>query len=706
MDGTLLWQEGAWVLAPDRPAHLKVHEDLAGELLSGRLHRLASTPAAVVRMLAVAEQPLDLSTLGNALGLAGDPLEDVIRAAVTTRLAHLKDGRVVLGDPRVKAVALEGVSQPDIRRIAKILLKALGEEGGRSPLSVHLKLLTSDGPAALAQVMEMVEQDVPPPAVAERVLHMALQLHPDLPQLARLWEFMADSWTRATIRSRVPAGTRSPYEWALESLEQAKGALGRIPGARSRSHTDQFARILRKETFLQIRVRNLAEARRALQAAAECLSEFPLHPEQPKLRLALGKIYLSQGYSGKGVKALEEGLQLVTTEGQPGNHEDQVALLLEMGRAQGQRSQFQRAIATLKSAQRLMEHGQDYRRLAGLLISLSQIYLAMGKAESAHGCLREAMQVARTQDDLELQGRCHLQIGIFKSCQQALGSALIHLDHAIERFSSLGDKVYMGLARAWRARTLAALGETSECELLLLQALDTPPETLTVIERGDLVYLQGEMAAFRCSWRDAVRLFQEASHIYEGAGLLWREQLARLREIQAESCDGARPNGVESLRRAWGLLEQLKTPVEGSGSRWLELEWCRAHALLLLTTTGDEETVAVESLTALGEMSAASRELGFPALALEASVLGAAQLLQRGERLGARAKLQDAFSSFQELWTQVPENHEMPFLGRQDIHRFKETVEAAGLHFRLPERAEPLADWTPTQVTLPFLNAP
>ena len=146
--------------------------------------------------------------------------------------------------------------------------------------------------------------------------------------------------------------------------------------------------------------------------------------------------------------------------------------------------------------------------------------------------------------------------------------------------------------------------------------------------------------------------------------------------------------------------------MEGSGSRWLELEWCRAHALLLLTTTGDEETVAVESLMALGEMSAASRELGFPALALEASVLGAAQLLQRGERLGARAKLQDAFSSFQELWTQVPDAHEMPFLGRQDIHRFKETVQAAGLRFTLPERTEPLADWTPTQVTLPFLNAP
>ena len=77
----------------------------------------------------------------------------------------------------------------------------------------------------------------PPPAVAERVVHMALQLHPDLPQQARLWEFMADAWTKATLRNRVPSGSHSPFEAALESLEQAKGALGRIHdgGFRSRA---------------------------------------------------------------------------------------------------------------------------------------------------------------------------------------------------------------------------------------------------------------------------------------------------------------------------------------------------------------------------------------------------------------------------------------------------------------------------------------
>ena len=180
--------------------------------------------------------------------------------------------------------------------------------------------------------------------------------------------------------------------------------------------------------------------------------------------------------------------------------------------------------------------------------------------------------------------------------------------------------------------------------------------------------------------------------------------MARLRHLQALA-QGSRVSGnPEGLEQAWSLLEHQKAQVEGSGSRWLDLEWHRAHALLLSTVADAPETVTMESLTALGAMLAAAREMRFPAEILEASALGAVQLLRRGESLGARSRLQDAFSSFQELWSKVPESEELAFLGRPDIHQFKETVEAAGLQFTLPDRVDTLADWTPTQVTLPVLK--
>jgi tetratricopeptide (TPR) repeat protein len=708
MEGSLFWQpEQGWSPAPDRPVHIKVQEDMEGKVLVGRMHRLTSASAAVLRLLAIADQAMEFSVLGAALGIAGDPLDDALRLAISSKLILAKDGLARLSSHKVRNLALEGVPEAEVRRLAKSLLKALGD-GGSPVLSVHLESIASDEQTALDRVLRMVELEaVPRPVDAEEVVQLTLGLHPTAAQEARLWEFLADAWSQATIRGRIPPGPRqdrSPFEFALEAIDKAKAALGIADEPALPEHRELLARLFRKEAFLQIRVRDLSKALRAVQSAAECLIDQPLHLEQPQLRLALGRIHLLQGYTSKGIKAVEEGLQLVASDGPASGHRDQVALLLELGKAQAQRCQFQRSLATLQAAQRLLEHDQDYRRLASVLNALAQVFLAIGQPDIAYGHLRDALQASRIQDDLELQGRCHLNIGIFKSCQQALSSALSHLDSALDRFQTLHDRIGLCEAKVWKARTLAALGDTAQCDMLLLQALDVPKDQLSASEWGDLLALQGEIAAFRGAWRDAARLYQEAYRGYETAGLLWRERLARLRFLQAQARAAMTAGNREGLDQAWSTLEHFKAQVEGSGSRWLDLEWNRAHALLLSTIPDTGEAVTMESLTALGAMLSAAREMRFPADVLEASALGAALLMHRGESLGARSRLQDAFSCFQDLWSKVPESIEMSFLGRPDIHQFKETVEAAGLRFSLPERVDPLADWTPTQITLPVLK--
>lgn len=704
LEGSLLWEpERGWVLVPDRPLSVRPHEDLVGKVLAGRLHRLGSAPEAVIRFLALAEQPLAFPVLGSALGIAGDPLEDALRLAIGSKLILAKDGQARLSSARVRELALEGVSEAEIRRMARALLKALRDEG--SPLlSVHLESLASDERTALERVLRTIDQEaVPPPAEAEEVVRQALRLHPTVVQEARLWEFLADAWSRATLRGRMTT-PGSPFELALDALEKAKAALPSRPETGAGEHDELIARLFRKEAFLRIRVRDVAGAFRAIQAAAECLATQPHHPEQPLLRLALGQLHLHQGFTGKGIKALEEGLHLMTPDGVPASHQDQVALLLELGRTQGFRCQFQRALATLQSTQRLMELDQDHRRLTGVLIALGHVYLALGQPEAAYGHLREALQTARIQEDVELMGRCHLNIGMFKSVQQALGSALSHLDAALDRFQELQDRIAITLAKAWKARTLAALGDAAQCDMVLLQALDIPKEHLSAMEWAELLFLQAEIIAFRGGWKDAGRLYLEAARCHESAGLFWRERMSRLRYLQALAQAAIASKSGEGLEQAWTLLEHHKALVEGTGSRWLDLEWHRAHALMLSTILDTTETVTMESLTALGTMLSAARELRFPADVLEASALSAVALLRRGETLGARSRLQDAFASLQEIWSRVPESLELSFLGRPDIHRFKEVVESAGMTFTLPERMDPLADWTPSHITLPTMK--
>ncbi|MDP2876903.1 MAG: hypothetical protein Q8O00_12015 [Holophaga sp.] len=704
LDGTLQWGPGGWAPAPGGMGNLKIHEDLGVQILAGRLQRIGPSGLAVARTLALADQPLEPRTLGMALGIAGDPLDEALRATVSARLVHLKDGRASLADPRIQDLALTGCSAPETRRIAKSLLRALGEAAGRPVLSVRLQSLASDEKSALAHVLRAIEEDPPPPYDAERVVNQALKLDPSPAQRARLWEFLADAWTLGTLGGRVPAAvlaTRSPREFALDALGLAEDALKACPNP-SDAIRGQSARIMRKRALLEIRMRDLPSAMRAIQVGAEALAGMPHHPEQARLFLALGRVHMLAGFQGKGNKAFEEGLQVLGPESEMSEPRDRFALLVEQGRGQHQKGQFQRAINTLQSAQRLLERDRDLDGRAEVHGVLAHTRFAMGQSDLAYDHLHEALHAARMLDDLEQQGQCHLDIGIFRSLEQNLGTALQHLENGLGRFIALGDKVGTARARVWRARTLAALGEAVEAEMELLKVLGMPPEHLTVAERGEFAFLQGEIASFRGSAEDAGRLFRAAATLFEEVGLLWWERISRLRELQAEALAALKGGSPRSMETTWAELEHLKAPVEGSGSRWLEMEWQRAHALLLMAAPERSDALVAEGLAAWSEVQSAARDLKCLAVALEASAQSSALLLNRGEKLGARSRLQEAFGTFQELWSRVPEAHGMAFLGRPDMHQFRQAVEAVGLRFVLPERVDPLAEWTPTQITSPL----
>lgn len=688
LQGELLRREDRWGVAEDA-APPRIREDLAAGILEGRLHRLGTAALTVVRLLALAEQPLDQAILGHALGLAGDPLEDALRPALAAHIVVLKEGHASLADPRLRELARSGLPPGETRRLARGLLKALDGAAGHPTLSVGLRALASDPATALAQVLEAAERHLPEPLEAERVLQQALALNPALPQRAQLWEFLSDAWAAAPGGQGAPG--ESPRIPALEALGRAQTILEGLP-----NETEALARVLRKRALLELELRRLPEALASIQTAAACLAKLPRHPEQARLRLALGRIHLMEGHPGKGVKALEEGLQLLQACEEAGCARDTGLLLLELGCAQAERGQFQRGLASLRNAQRLLETERAHGPLSRVLLATASVHQLLGQADTAHDALREALGLAKGAGDAEAIACGHLQAGIARSREQSLGPALAHLEEAQARLSRLGDRPGAARARAWRARTLAALGDGVHADMELAQALAVPSARLSAAERGEHAFLQAEIAGFREAWTDAARLYAEAARVFGAAGLAWRECLARLRTIQAEA-QGAEARGAGNLDAPWSLLEALKAPSEGAGSRWLDLEWHRAHALLLSATSAGRGSLGSQGLAAWSEVLAAARELRFPALTLEANAGCARILLEQGEHLGAVSRLREAFGALQELWSRVPEAHAERFLERPDLHRFQATLAAAGLRFALPERPEPLSDWTPTQ---------
>ena len=698
LEGHLVWEDGRWICPAGEVPALDTQEGRKRGILAGRLERLEPLALAAVRTLALAGRPLAQATLVRALGQDADGAEAPLQSATGARLALLAEGRYRTPDPQVRELVLGRIPPEESPRLARALLRALEEEGGRPVLSARLLACASGRATALAQVLAAVERELPGPLEAQDVVAEALDLEPDPRQRARLWEFLADAWTRDRV-AWESAGERSPFDLAREALDQAIRALGEPgPGA---DEEEQAARLHRKKAFVEIGLRRFRDAHQSIRLAAACLADHPFHAEQPRLRLALGRLHMAQGAGTKAVRALEEGLSLLAQKGAGAGHQDQVDLLLELGRVQGHRAQFQHATASLGAGKRFLEHEGDRRRLAGVAEALGQAHVGLGQMEAAWQYFNEGLGLARALDDAGLKAACHLDLGMLRSCQQLLGPALAHIDSALRRYQAMGDRPLAARALAWKARTLAAMGDFIQADYLLVKASEGPREAATALEQAEATFLGGEVAAFKQVWREARRMFVEAANRFGEAGFVWRESLARLRCIQAETLEA----GALAPESAWVHLERLKGPVEGSGSRWLELEWHRAHALLL-SRSGSSEAVVSEALLAWGEVVALARELKFHAQVLEAETRGSGLLLDRGERLGARSRIQDALPSLQELWSRLPSHFEESFLARPDIHGFRQAVEATGMRLALPPKSDPLADWSPTQANLPPVPSP
>jgi tetratricopeptide (TPR) repeat protein len=682
-EGALVQAGGRWTLAPGRATVLAGRDAPGADLLEARLGRLRPETLAAVRHLALAEEPLECALLGRALGLDGDAAEELLRPAVDARLVQLDGGIAQPASPRAAGLALARVAPGERAGMARALFKALEGEPGSPLLTVRLLALGLDRPAAMAEILAVLDEARCGPGEAERILQEALPLAADASQQARLWEFLGDAWAQGWDDT---AG-RPPWEPALEALDRAAEALaGMAPGPTAE---DAAARLARKRGLLELRRRRPDAAAACLDQAAALLADHPFHPEQPRLRLARGRLLGARGAWEPALAAVEDGLALLAHKGPGADPADHAALLLDRGRILGERGRLREAAADLETVLRLAEQAGDPAVQVRALQALALVRMALGQVDAAAAAVTASDERAGSLDDPALAAEGRLVLGIHASLRQQLGAAQAALAGAAQAFVRASEPDRACLAQAWHARNLAALGAPERADLALAQAAGSGGATAR--ELGERTFLEAEGAGFRGSWGEARRAYQAAANRFEHAGLAWRCRLARLRAVQAEALEAAGQGQVD-LRSAWARLDQQAPAAEDAGG-WLELEWQRARALLL-EAAGVLGTAPAEALLAWGEVLAGARRLKLPAAALEAGTRSAVLLLGLGEPHGARARVQDAAAACFELAAALPPGTGLEVLGRKDLQSFLRAAEQTGLRFPWPPRAEGLPDWS------------
>ncbi|MBK8574112.1 MAG: hypothetical protein IPN91_16165 [Holophagaceae bacterium] len=611
-------------------------------------------------------------------------------------LAQLQRGHALIPDPRWRELVLAHTPQPELKRLARALSAAFQAQGWDCP--VPLQSLASDEATALAAVLVSLDHATSSsPEELRRIVGQALQLKPAPREEARLHEHLADAWA-AGVRLPDEAAERSPIEEALLSLGQALGALAH--GLNHEESRLAAARLFLRGPPLLLRLRRPAEAQEALQFAAERLADHPLHPEQPRLRLALGQLHLLQGHLTKGIRALEEGLH--PQGGFKPLPQDQAALMLALRQALAGQSQFLRAATMLQSAQRMLEHAQDFRSLVSVQIALAQVRLAQASPRPASTSCGRPPQTARMQGDTTLQARVTWPWA-WSGIQQFPGPAPIPPRPGPGSRPAPGDRRSSRSSRSGGAGPSPPWATPWAPTRAQFQALApaAPP----------LPEEQGTTSSSRARWPGSAApgghgpsLPRHVQH-YESTGLLWRQRPAQLLHSQAMAREspasrGWRPRaGLGDPGEPEGARRRLGVPVAGPGVAPRP----RPAALDRPGHGGRGAGVA----RGLERVQAAARDLQFPGADPRRPAPRAPSCCCSGARSWGPGPHAGRLPQLPAALGQAPRGAGVQLPGpARTCTRFRQTVEGVGLRFIQPERADPLVDWTPTQMNLPAFPDP
>ncbi|MBI3988378.1 MAG: AAA family ATPase [candidate division NC10 bacterium] len=248
------------------------------------------------------------------------------------------------------------------------------------------------------------------------------------------------------------------------------------------------------------------------------------------------------------------------------------------------RQDIERDRLNLEQARALAEALQDELRLARVLYWFGRMHYVRGDPQAAIAYARQSLEIAdRLEDDtlaappVNLMGRIYWQLSDFAQASQML-------ERSVEQMRRLGNKSEEATAAGFAGMAFGQMGEFdralsyADYGIQLAQEIQNPfAEAAAYNYRGTI---RGEQ---RGEWARAIADYQEARHIAERAGDLFRVLMVKFLEGQAHTMAGDPARGRVLLEESLALTEQI-------GTRFA-LAWQKTYLAACLLALGELEAV-------------------------------------------------------------------------------------------------------------------
>ncbi len=352
--------------------------------------------------------------------------------------------------------------------------------------------------------------------------------------------------------SAVVYRSRDDHKTALLFLDEAHGLSVRD------SYRSGEARSLTEEGVIYFLQSELEKAEAAGVKALGIWQELRDRRGEAEAQFNLGEVYMPLGKLRESAAALENSAAIWRELGSPLEQAEALVTLNFLSIRQGQ---WQKALAYLEEARPLIKDPEAEPLVSGkIAMSMGEVYEAYGQLETALGYYQEALTLYRdrahseagTIDALRKVGHAQARNGDYDEAVRQLREGLRLAQKIEDRF--MAALCHESLGRVHLSVGLYPQAESEFSEAVALHEATGRRREWARAQTflGQVNYLQGERAAARASYRQALQVFQQKVDDYANEAAVCFG-LGRL-ELDEQNLEEA----GKHLQRSKELTEQLR----------------------------------------------------------------------------------------------------------------------------------------------------